>query len=112
MGSRPSWWLLLCIVPLMIGLFVLDSFLDLPLMGHRFVEGGIVVLCFGLMNVWVRANYAALARDELSGYTVSIVEPQEKKLSPPAASQVLDLTRYSEVVVKDFDRAANEARYN
>jgi hypothetical protein len=57
---KPRWWLLYLTLPLMIGLFVLEGRLTEPDIVHRILELGIVIVCFGLMAVWVRANEDAL----------------------------------------------------
>ncbi len=63
-GSKPSWWLLYLTVPLMIGALVVESQLAASVEAHRVMEFGIVVVGFGLMWLWVRANESALAYEE------------------------------------------------
>ncbi len=53
---KPSWGLLYLIVPLAAGLVLVEHDLVLSLLGHELVQLGIVVIVFGLMLLWVRAN--------------------------------------------------------
>ena len=62
---KPSWWLLLGLLPLTIGLFWLDSRAALPPWGHQTAEVGIVLLVGGLADLWVRVNAGALLWDEV-----------------------------------------------
>ncbi len=63
-GNKPNWWLLYLTVPLMIGALVVESQLGASEEAHRVMEFGIVVVCFGLMWLWVRANESALVYQE------------------------------------------------
>lgn len=59
---KPAWWLLYLLIPLLIGLSILDQGLVLSLLGHEIVQFGILVVFFGLVVLWVRSNSAALVR--------------------------------------------------
>lgn len=56
---KPNYWLLYGILPLMTGLFWLDSRIRVASNGHQWLQAAIVLLGFGLMTVWLRANQAA-----------------------------------------------------
>ena len=71
---KPQWWLLYAVIPLMIVLFALESQMHGSLIEHRVMEFGIVLLTFGLMAMWVRANEAALIEAEVA-YTETPREP-------------------------------------
>ncbi len=62
--QKPNWWLLYLTVPLMLALLVLESQIPYSLVFHRIVEFAIVLLGFGLMFVWVRANEGAMINEE------------------------------------------------
>jgi len=59
--ARPKWWQLYLTLPLLIGLFALDNRLKLSLRGHQVVQIGIVLLIYGLMHLWLKANARALS---------------------------------------------------
>jgi hypothetical protein len=58
----PRWWLLLLLVPLLAGLFYLESRLSLPPTIRHITQVGVIVLIFGLVYQWVNANTAGLLR--------------------------------------------------
>lgn len=58
---RPRWWQLYLTFPLLIVLFVVDSRLKLSTRGHQALQIGIVVLVYGLIHIWLKANARALS---------------------------------------------------
>ena len=56
--SRPRWWLLYLLLPVLVGLLVIEIKIPISEVGHRIVEVGIVVLIFGLIELWLRGNDA------------------------------------------------------
>jgi hypothetical protein len=58
---RPKWWQLYLIFPLLAVLFLIDNRLNLSSRGHIAVQLGILLLVFGLIHLWIRANSAALS---------------------------------------------------
>jgi len=58
---RPKWWQLYLTFPLLIVLFVLDARLKISARGHQAVQIAIVLLVFGLIHLWLRANATALS---------------------------------------------------
>ncbi len=64
---HPKWWQLYLSFPLLIALFVLDSRLKLSIRGHQTVQVAIVVLIYGLIHLWLRANRSALAEEAWEG---------------------------------------------
>ena len=56
--SRPKWWLLYLLLPVLVGLFVIEHKASVSNVGRRVVEVGIVLLVFGLIELWLRANDA------------------------------------------------------
>lgn len=59
---RPAWWQLFLLVPIMVGLLELDARAPLSERGHTAAAVGILVLVWGLVGLWVRANKLALMR--------------------------------------------------
>ncbi len=59
-NARPKWWQVYLTFPLLIALFVLDSRLKLTVHEHEGVQIGIVLLIYGLIHIWIKANSRAL----------------------------------------------------
>ena len=73
---RPSWWQLWLLFPVLGILAFLEVRASLSPAGHRVVEVSIILVVYGLVSVWLRANQAALlreSRDDLSQTTVEMV---------------------------------------
>ncbi len=61
-NARPKWWQLYLIFPLLIVLFILEHYLKISARGHQVVQIGIVLLIYGLIHLWLKANSSALIR--------------------------------------------------
>jgi len=59
--ARPKWWQVYLTFPLLIALFALDSRLKLSVRGHQAVQIGILILIYGLVHLWIKANAGALS---------------------------------------------------
>ena len=59
--ARPKWWQVYLTFPLLIALFMLDSRLKLSARGHQAVQIGILLLVYGLVHLWLKANATALS---------------------------------------------------
>jgi hypothetical protein len=66
--ARPKWWQVYLTVPLLIALFALDSRLKLSVRGHQVVQIGIIVLVYGLVHLWIKANAKALSEMDRTRY--------------------------------------------
>jgi len=66
--ARPKWWQVYLTLPLLIALFALDSRLKLSVRGHQAVQIGIVLIVFGLIHLWVKANARALSEMDRAHY--------------------------------------------
>ena len=69
---RPPWWQLWVLVPVLGILGFLETGTPLTAVDHKLAEVGIVLLVFGLISLWLRANQAALvgeAYDEATRWT-------------------------------------------
>jgi len=59
---RPKWWQVYLTLPLLAVLFAVDSRLRISTRGHQAVQIGIVLLVYGLIHWWLKANSRALSR--------------------------------------------------
>lgn len=76
--SKPNWWLLFAILPLMIVAILVESQFKYPAQVHEVADGAIVVVSFGLMVGWMRSNEAALEEQEAAKeHWVFFEEPDE-----------------------------------
>ncbi len=62
---KPKWWQLYALLPLTIGLFVVEARSALSPSGHREVEIGLVILFFLLGRFWLQSNRRALIQESL-----------------------------------------------
>jgi hypothetical protein len=60
--ARPKWWQVYLAFPLLIALFMADNHLKLSERGHQAVQIGIILLVYGLIHVWLKANARALSK--------------------------------------------------
>jgi hypothetical protein len=65
--ARPRWWQIYLTLPLLIALFVVDGRLKLSTRGHQIVQIGIVLLVYGLIHLWLKANATALSGMDREG---------------------------------------------
>jgi len=81
--ARPKWWQLYLTFPLLIILFALDSHLKISTRGHQVVQIGILLIVYGLVHLWLKANSTALSRMDQRPYhgTVTVVRVPPYKLS-------------------------------
>jgi hypothetical protein len=93
-SRKPAWWQLYALVPLMIGLVVIEHLDPLPGVPAKVVDAGIVVLTFGAMLVWVHFNgglveYYEMQRDEsLRNLKITIYDPQSDTMKDVDASNL------------------------
>ena len=71
--SRPRWWQLYLTLPLLLALFLVERRLRLSAGGHLAAQIGIVLLIYGLIDVWLRANARALSRADQDEIRETIV---------------------------------------
>ena len=97
--ARPKWWQVYLTFPLLIALFAVDSRLKLSTRGHQAIQIGIVLLVYGLIHAWLKANAQALsAMDQMQPtgkVRVIKIEPHELPImdyeyKPRAMLQLLD----------------------
>jgi hypothetical protein len=73
-GRRPSWWQLWLLFPVLGILAFLEVRASLSPAGHRVVEVAIILVVYGLVSVWLRANQAALLRESRDAVAQTRVE--------------------------------------
>lgn len=61
---HPKWWQLYLIFPVLIVLFAIDNRLTISTRGHQAVQIGILLLVYGLVNLWLKANANGLSRTD------------------------------------------------
>jgi hypothetical protein len=61
---RPKWSQLYLTFPLLIALFVVDARLRVSARGHQIVQIGILLLVYGLVHLWLKANASALSKTD------------------------------------------------
>jgi hypothetical protein len=59
---HPKWWQVYLAFPLLIVLFLLDSRLKLSVREHEAVQIGILLLVYGLIHLWLKANEVAMSK--------------------------------------------------
>jgi hypothetical protein len=79
--ARAKWWQLYLTLPLLIGLFILDNRLKISPRGHQALQIGIILLVYGLIHLWIKANAKALSEMDRSQYSgrlwVIQIQPDE-----------------------------------
>jgi hypothetical protein len=67
----PKWGILYLVLPLAAGLFWLQMQATLPETGHQVAEVGVVLLTYGLVELWLRANRLAILNEDHRGHEKS-----------------------------------------
>jgi hypothetical protein len=79
---KPMWWQLYILVPVMIGMILVEQLDPMPGISSEFVDLGVVVLTFGMMLAWMRINSGLIESDEmekdesLCDLRITIYDPQ------------------------------------
>jgi len=127
--ARPKWWQVYLTFPLLIALFAVDSRLKLSVRGHQVVQIGIVLLVYGLIHLWLKANARALsamdrARDggsvrviKIQPYQLADMEDTYKsasvlKLPKSEIKGTLSDTFEMDIIDEEFVSPIDEARKN
>jgi hypothetical protein len=69
---RPKWWQLYLTFPLLIALFVLETRLRVSVRAHQAVQIGILLLVYGLIHIWLKANRSALSQMDRDRYSKTL----------------------------------------
>ncbi len=92
---KPSWWVLYLIVPVMAGLLVIEHDLVLSLLGHELAQFGIVVIIFGLMALWVRANEREMVSPTTRDSTAEMSHLIAYEASEPGGTMIPEAPGYA-----------------
>ncbi len=76
---RPRWWVLYAVLPLTVGLFVLEVNATMSPGWHKVVEVGIVLCAVGYAQLWLSAKTLALISRE-DGSRRTTVDPGRSRL--------------------------------
>jgi hypothetical protein len=95
----PKWWQLYLTFPLLLALFVMDSRLKISVRGHQAVQLGTILLVYGLIHWWMKANRSAFLQMERkqSARLFRVIE------IPPAESPELGIERRSILQLSDSE---------
>jgi hypothetical protein len=111
--QKPNWWLVYALVPLVIGSLILEGQLSIPPVIHRIAESGIVLMGFGSMLLWVRANEGALIDEEIEKEPWTIEpDPAAKAAIDPALLPSADDCNDSEDGEHRLEASPTKGRYN
>lgn len=109
---KPNWWLLYLTVPLMIVLLVLEARMPYPLVVHRIAEFAIVLVSFGLMAVWMRANQGALVDEGMVKERWALPDPKSEDGSDSGAPPCAREGDGSEESPYQMEAGPTKGRYN
>jgi hypothetical protein len=70
--ARPKWWQVYLTFPLLIALFAVGGRLKLSVRGHQVIQIGIVLIVYGLIHLWLKANAKALSEMDRVQYGGSV----------------------------------------
>jgi hypothetical protein len=85
---RPSWWLLYLSPLILIGLFVLEMRLSLSDTDHRLIELIILLVVFGGIWIWLKANTGALIHEDRERWRAA-----SRMASKPVPAQSEEIVR-------------------
>jgi len=98
---RPAWWFLYLCIALVLGLFWLEAKLPFSAAGHTWAEVGLVLILYGLVTAWLKANEAAMIAEEREKY---------KRMKLPKAV-ITAQTRYQDMAVQEGNSHPQDADY-
>jgi hypothetical protein len=67
-NAGPKWWQVYLTFPLLIALFILDHQLKISPREHQVLQIGIVLVVYGLISWWIKANSRAISRMDQQYY--------------------------------------------
>ena len=110
--QRPPWCLLYLSLPMMIALILLEMRLPLSDTGHRFAELIIVLIVFGGMSLWLKANTGALIQEDLERWQAARIKSIRLRTdSSPISPQSVKIVR-SNGKLKRQPRQVRESIYS
>jgi hypothetical protein len=103
----PKWWQLYLTFPLLIVLFIAENRLKISTRGHQAVQVAIVLLIFGLIHLWIKANSLALSRMDRQQYygrvTVIQIPPDQLSDLEVAERSMLGTLEIKDVLSDTFE---------
>jgi hypothetical protein len=69
---HPSWWQLYLSLPLMIGIFLIETRQPLTAAGHKMIELFILLIFFGYISLWLKANTGAMIQEDLDKWHAAL----------------------------------------
>ncbi len=69
----PKWWQLYLTLPMLVALFILERRLKLSAGGHQAVQIGILLLVYGLVHLWLKANSRALSNMKQDQFRETVI---------------------------------------
>lgn len=67
-NRRPRWWQLYLTFPVLILLFIFEHQLKISAREHEAIQIGIILLVYGLIYWWIKANSRAISRMDQQSY--------------------------------------------
>jgi len=99
--TRPAWWFLYLSIALVLGLFWLEAKSPFSTAGHTWAEVGLVIILYGLVMTWLKANEAAMIAEEREKY---------KRMRLPKAVNTAQ-TRHEDMAVQEGNSRAQDDDY-
>jgi hypothetical protein len=81
--ALPKWWQLYFTFPLLIALFMFDHRLIISQRGHQAMQIGILLLVYGLVHLWLKANSKALSEMDRRQYYGTVTVIRVPPYQPP-----------------------------
>jgi hypothetical protein len=88
---RPKWWQLYLALPILIALFTLENRIKVSVRGHQALQIGILLLVYGFVHLWLKANETALSDPGQFRGTVTVINILPHGLAGPKSDRQLRL---------------------
>ncbi len=99
---RPAWWFLYLSIALVLGLFWIEAKSPFSATGHTWAEIGLVIILYGLVTTWLKANEAALISEEWEKY--------KKEILPKAVDTAP--TRRGNITIREDNSHAQDVEHS
>ncbi len=110
---KPKGWQLFALLPIMVGLLVLEAQAALSTEMHRIAQFLIVIAFLGAAWLWARVNEAATIAENASKIRlIEMLDPAEREETNNSYLEQIDWSKYGEVEPHTFDTTPVKGRYN
>lgn len=110
---KPKWWQLFALLPVMIGLLMLEAQAAFSTEIHRIAQFLIVITFFGAAWLWVHANEVAIINERASKIRlIEMLDPSEREETNNSGLEQIDWSKYEEVEPPTFGTTPAKGRYN